>query len=131
MTDLNGLFQTADWTQEKHVPVIDSPDVVNSGEIVEVKVTVGKEISHPNTTPHHIRWITVFFHPEGSKFPYQIGKAEFSAHGESAEGPDTSSVYTQHEAVLSFKTDVAGTIIAASHCNIHGLWQGSKSLSVE
>lgn len=131
MTDLNGLFQTADWTLEKHVPVIDSPDVIKSGEIAEVKVTVGKEISHPNTTPHHIRWITVFFHPVGGKFPYQIGKAEFSAHGESAEGPDTSSVYTQHEAVLRFKTDVAGTIIAASHCNIHGLWQGSKSLSVE
>jgi superoxide reductase len=131
MTDLNTLFQTADWTQEKHVPVIEAPDVVGKGELVRVQVSVGKEIAHPNTTPHHIRWITVFFKPEGAKFPYQIGKAEFSAHGESADGPDTSSVYTHHAAVLNFKTNVGGTIFAASLCNIHGLWQGSKALSVE
>ena len=110
MSDFNELFQTADWSQEKHVPVIDAPDTAAKGEVIEVRVTVGKEISHPNTTPHHIRWITVFFQPEGVKFPYQIGKAEFSAHGESAEGPDTSTVYTHHEAVLSFKTELAGVI---------------------
>ncbi len=131
MSDFNGLFQTADWSQEKHVPVIESPDIVIKGEIFQVKVTVGKEISHPNSTLHHIRWITVFFQPEGAKFPYQIGKVEFAAHGESAEGPDTSSIYTPHEAVLSFKTDLAGTIFAASLCNLHGLWQSSKVVSVE
>jgi len=131
MSDFNGFFQTADWSQEKHVPVIESLGVVSKGEIFQVKVTVGKEISHPNSTIHHIRWITVFFQPEGAKFPYQIGKAEFSAHGESAEGPDTSSIYTHHEAVLSFKTDLAGTIFAASLCNLHGLWQSSKVVSVE
>jgi superoxide reductase len=131
MSDFNGLFQTADWSQEKHVPVIDAPDAVPKGEVFQVRVTVGKEISHPNSTHHHIRWVTVFFKPDGTKFPYQIGKAEFSAHGESAEGPDTSSVYTHHEAVLSFKTDQAGIIYAASLCNIHGLWQSSKAVSVE
>jgi len=131
MSDFNGLFQTADWSQEKHVPVIESPDIVKKGGIFQVKVTVGKEISHPNSTLHHIRWITVFFQPEGAKFPYQIGKVEFAAHGESAEGPDTSSIYTHHEAVLSFKTDLAGTIFTASLCNLHGLWQSSKVVSVE
>jgi superoxide reductase len=131
MSDFNGLFKTADWAQEKHVPVIEAPDTVTKGKVFQVKVTVGKEISHPNTTPHHIRWITVFFQPEGAKFPYQIGKAEFSAHGESTEGPDTSTVYTHHEAVLSFKTDLAGTIYAASLCNVHGLWQSTKALAVK
>jgi len=131
MADFKDLFQTADWKTEKHVPVIESPDSVNKGEMFQVKVSVGKEVAHPNKTEHHIRWIAVWFHPEGSKFPYQIGRADFTAHGESVDGPDTSSVYTHHEATLMFKTDKPGIIFATSLCNIHGLWQSSKRVSVK
>jgi len=49
-------------------------------------VSVGVEIPHPNTTEHHIRWIRLFFHPEGEKSSYELGSYEFSAHGESVEG---------------------------------------------
>jgi len=125
------LFQSADWKAEKHVPVIECPDIVKKGEIVQVLVTIGKEIAHPNKTEHHIRWISVYFHPDGEKFPYQLGKTEFSAHGESAQGPDTSTVYTHHNTCICFKTEKPGTIHAASYCNIHGLWENSKKLNVE
>lgn len=54
MTDFKGLFKEADWKKEKHVPVIESPDKVKKGEFFEVKVSLGKEIAHPNTTEHHI-----------------------------------------------------------------------------
>ncbi|MGE5197722.1 MAG: class II SORL domain-containing protein [Deltaproteobacteria bacterium] len=131
MAEIKNLFQSADWKAEKHVPVIEAEGTVKKGEIFKVDVSVGKEIAHPNKTEHHIRWIAVFFHPEGEKFPYQIGKAEFTAHGESAQGPDTSTVYTHHEVVLSFKTDKPGTIYASSYCNIHGLWQNSKEIKVQ
>lgn len=131
MAEFKDLFQTADWKTEKHVPVIEAPDSVTKGEMFQVKVSVGKEVAHPNKTEHHIRWIAVWFYPEGSKFPYQIGRADFTAHGESVDGPDTSSVYTHHEAALSFKTDKPGIIFATSLCNIHGLWQSSRRLSVK
>jgi len=131
MAEFKDLFQSADWKKEKHVPVIEAPDKVKKGEIFDVKVTIGKEVAHPNKTEHHIRWISVHFLPEGGKFSYQIGKVEFTAHGESTEGPDTSTVYTHHQAVFSFKTDHPGTIYAASYCNIHGLWESSKMLQVE
>lgn len=130
MVDFKDLFQGADWKQEKHVPVIEAPDKAKKGEFFSIKVSVGKEIPHPNTTPHHIRWISVYFHPKGEKFPYQIGKAEFSAHGESTQGADTSSVYTHPEADLKFKTEKPGVILASSYCNIHGLWQNSKELEI-
>jgi len=84
----------ADWKKEKHVPVIDCPDAVKTDEMFEVKLTIGKEIPHPNTTAHHIRWVALYFHPDGEKFSYNVARVEFSTHGESAEGPDTSSVYT-------------------------------------
>ncbi|MFH0771746.1 MAG: class II SORL domain-containing protein [Candidatus Omnitrophota bacterium] len=128
MTGQKDLFQSADWKTEKHVPAIETPDVVKKGEFFRITVTVGKELPHPNKTEHHIRWISVFFQPEGDKFPYQIGKAEFTAHGESVQGPDTSAIYTHPEVMLSFKTEKSGTIYASSYCNIHGLWQNTEEI---
>jgi superoxide reductase len=125
------LYQSADWKKEKHVPVIKSPETVKAGEIVEVKVTVGEEVAHPNTTAHHIRWIDLYFQPEGVKFPYQIGKIEFTAHGASTEGEDTSTIYTHHRGTINFKTGKSGTLYAASFCNIHGLWESSRKIKVE
>jgi superoxide reductase len=124
------LFKTADWKVEKHVPAIDCPDQVKYGELFTIKVTIGKEIAHPNTTAHHIRWIDILFQPDGEKFPYQIGHFEFCSHGESADGPDTSSVYTHHEVTLSMKTSKPGTLYATTLCNIHGLWEAEKMITV-
>jgi superoxide reductase len=124
------LFQTADWKTEKHVPVIECPDQVKAGELFAVKVALGKEIAHPNTTEHHIRWISVYFHPEAAKFPYEVGHFEFSAHGESVEGPNQGSVYTHHEVTASLKINKPGVIYAAALCNIHGLWQSQKEIKL-
>lgn len=122
MIDLNELFQSADWKKEKHAPVIE----IEKGEKqIKVKLMVGKEIVHPNTTAHHIRWIACYFLPSGEKFPYQVGKAEFCAHGESVEGPDTSKLATKPAVSFVLNTEKTGTIIATSYCNIHGLWRNS------
>jgi len=131
MAEFKDLYQSADWKQEKHVPVIEVPERIQKGEFFDIRVTIGKEVAHPNKTEHHIRWISVYFQPQDEKFPYQIGRAEFTAHGESVQGPDTSTVYTHPQAVISFKTDHPGTIFAASYCNIHGLWQNAKDIEVE
>jgi superoxide reductase len=130
MAEFKDLFQAADWKQEKHVPVIEAPDKIRKGEPFKLTVSVGKEIPHPNTTEHHIRWIEVYFHPDAEKFPCQIGKFEFGAHGESAQGPNTSTVFSQSLIVCSFKTDKPGTIFASSYCNIHGLWQGAQKIEI-
>ena len=50
MNKLGELLQTQDWKKEKHVPVIECPDSVKSGENFQIKVTIGKEVAHPNTT---------------------------------------------------------------------------------
>jgi len=120
----------ADWKKEKHVPVIECPDKVKADEMFEVKVTVGKEIAHPNTTAHHIRWVALYFHPAGEKFSYQIARCEFTAHGEAVEGPDTSSVYTHSSMVTSMKTKKPGILYAVSLCNIHGLWESEKKVEL-
>jgi superoxide reductase len=120
----------ADWKQEKHVPAIDCPDKVSADQVFEVKISVGKEVAHPNTTAHHIRWIALYFHPDGGKFSYQVARCEFAAHGESTEGPDTSTVYTHHGFSAWMKTKKPGVLYAVSLCNIHGLWESEKKLAV-
>jgi superoxide reductase len=131
MTDIKELFQSADWKQEKHMPVIEVPTAVKKDELARINVAVGKEIAHPNTTEHHIEWIEVYFLAEGDKNPHTIGRFEFSAHGAGAQGPNTSSIYTQPEVASVLKTGKPGTILATSYCNIHGLWSNSVALKVE
>ena len=131
MAELKELFQGADWKKEKHVPVIESPDNAKKGEFFKITVTVGKEITHPNTTEHHIRWIALFFLADEEKFPYEIGKFEFTSHGESAQGPNMSTIFTHPEIACVMKTEKPGTIFASSYCNIHGLWQNAKKIEVK
>ena len=130
MARLGDNIQTADWKSEKHVPVIECSDRVTKSEIFEVKVSLGKEIAHPNTTGHHIRWLTIFFHAVGEKFNYQVGHYEFNAHGESGEGPDKGTVYTNHQVTASLKISKPGTIHVLAFCNIHGLWESSKDIAI-
>jgi superoxide reductase len=130
MTGMKDVYQTADWKKEKHAPVIETPDSSKKGEAVQVSVSVGKEIPHPNKTEHHIRWIEVYFHPDGAKYPSQVARFDFTAHGESPEGPDTSTVYANPSVSCSFRTEKPGVILAASYCNIHGLWESSRRLEV-
>jgi len=131
MASIKDVLQGADWKLEKHVPVIEIQGAPKKAEQVKVSVSVGKEIPHPNTTEHHISWIEVYFLPKGEKFPYQLARFEFGSHGASTQGPNTSTVYTQPQVALSFKTDKSGIILACSYCNIHGLWENSRELIVE
>ncbi len=127
---LGDQVQSADWKTEKHVPTIDCPDAVRAGEVFEVKVGLGVEVDHPNTTEHHIRWIQLFFHPEGDKFSYQVGNFEFTAHGESVQGANEGPAYTHHAVVAYLKVNKPGTLYALALCNIHGLWESSREIKL-
>lgn len=110
------------------MPVIECAEAVKAGEKLAVTVSVGKQIAHPNTTEHHIRWIQLFFHPEGDKFSYQVGNWEFSAHGESSQGANQGPVYTEPSVTAVLALKKPGTLHALSFCNIHGLWESAKDV---
>ena len=107
----------SDWKVEKHAPVI---ELKKEGEDWIIEVSVGKEIPHPNTYEHHIKWIEVYFEDElGNLYP--IGRAQFEGHGEKG--------LTEPRALFLFKSKGKGKITALSFCNIHGMWK--NSLEVE
>lgn len=130
MKKLGELVQSADWKAEKHVPVIECPDVVKKGEPFEIRVTVGKEIAHPNTTEHHIRWIELFFKPADEERVYQLALCEFTAHGESTAGANQGPAFTEPVASCTVKLTKPGTISALSLCNIHGLWESAREVGL-
>lgn len=131
MADLRDLLQSADWKAEKHVPVIESAETITKGQVCQVQVSVGKQIAHPNTAEHHIRSIDLYFLPAGEKFPYMLARFEFNAHGESVQGPNTSTVFTEPSVSAAFKTEKSGLLMAVAYCNIHGLWRSEKEIKVE
>jgi len=130
MTQLSERIQRADWQKEKHVPVIEAPDEAAADEFFQVTVSLGKAIAHPNTTEHHIRWISLYFHPEGEKFTVHVARFEFGAHGESAQGANQGPVYTHHEGSTSMKISKGGTLHALAYCNIHGLWESAREVKL-
>jgi superoxide reductase len=131
MTKMSELYQSDDWKNEKHVPVIEAPAAVQKDKPFQVSLAVGKEVSHPNTTEHHIRWIQLFFKADGAKFPYQAGAFNFTAHAESTDGPNQGVLTTSHAVVCTLSIKEPGTLIATSFCNIHGLWENSAGIRLE
>ena len=78
-------IKSADWKSEKHVPVITLSEGAKPGEAFDAEVTVGKEIPHPNTPAHHISWIALHFVPAGGSTSIELGRAWFTAHGDSMD----------------------------------------------
>jgi len=120
----------ADWKKEKHVPVIELPDKIEVGMPFTVTVSVGKEVSHPNTTEHHIKWIDVYFKPENGQFLHQVGHFDFSAHAESAKGPNEGPVLTEPITSFSMTVKEPGELIALELCNIHGVWESTATIEL-
>lgn len=127
---LHEYIKSADFKTEKHAPVIEAPDKVKAGEHVSIELSVGKDIAHPNTTEHHISWIKLYFVPEGTQVPYEVSRIEFNVHGESGAGANEGPVYAEAHGIVTATFKKSGKLIAASYCNIHGLWESEKDIVV-
>lgn len=99
--------------KEKHVPEIELIKDHGSAGSNFVKVTVGKEVPHPNTVEHHIEWIELYGITKDKK-TINLGKINFEP------------VYT--EPTVSFHVndlDNFKYFIALEYCNIHGVWENT------
>jgi superoxide reductase len=127
---LGDFVQTGDWKGEKHVPVIEAPESAASGEAFEVKLCVGKEIAHPNTPAHYIKWIKLYFTPEGGKFAIELANLTFDAHADTADAAKPGPAIADPFGSVKVKLAASGTLIAQSYCNIHGLWESSRPIKI-
>ena len=108
--DLNSLSEL----EQKHLPVISAPDKVKRDETFTVTVEVGKLKAHPNEPAHFIEWIELYC---GDTF---LGRVSYSG----------GTSYP--EACFRVKLSHAhGPLKAWGKCNLHGLWESTKAISVE
>ncbi len=128
---LSEFVKTADWANEKHVPVIDCADEVQAGQPLAVTVTVGKQIPHPNTANHFIAWIALHFVPAGAKTSIEIARCELSAHGAAMAADATGPVKTGAKLAVDVSLATSGTLYATAYCNLHGLWASEKAVTVQ
>ena len=124
-------IQSGDFKGEKHVPVVEAPEKVKAGEAFTVKLSVGKEIAHPNKTEHHICWIQLFFKPADSKFLIELAKFDYAAHAAAMDITAAGPAWAEPFSCLKTKLAKSGTLVALSYCNIHGLWESSQEITVE
>jgi superoxide reductase len=130
VSSIGNHVQSADWKAEKHVPVIEVMGPVKKGEPCQVQLSVGAEIAHPHTTEHHIRFIQLYFKPEGEKFSIHMGTFQFEAHGESVEGANAGSAKCEPKVTATITLEKPGELVAMSYCNIHGLWDNSEKVAL-
>jgi superoxide reductase len=114
---INQPANSADLTdmEKKHIPVIDCPDTVKAGQPFKVKIKVG-EMPHVSEEAHHIQWIEI---KTGENLYARI---------------DLTPVLSLPEVTVTLKK--AGkhrktSIRALERCNIHGLWEAVKEITVE
>ena len=100
--------------EQKHLPVISSPDKVRRDETFSVTVEIGKYKVHPNEPAHFIEWIELY---AGGTFLFRIGLS-----GSMTEPKVTVPVKLAH---------ASGPLKAWAKCNMHGLWEGTKEIEVE
>ena len=100
--------------EKKHIPVIETIDKVKKDEPFAVTIGVGKILAHPNEPAHFIEWIELYC---GDTF---LGKAHYSGG------------VSFPQAVFNVKLNHAhGPLKVWAKCNIHGLWESTKEITVE
>ena len=98
--------------EKKHVPVIDAPATAAKGQPITVTVEVGKLMPHPNEPAHFIEWIDLY---EDRLF---LARADFTP-GKVSPKVTFTIMLTQ-----------SGTLRAFERCNIHGVWEGDRAITI-
>ena len=99
--------------EKKHTPVIEAPGSVKAGECFQVTIEVGKLLAHPNERDHF------------------IGVVDLYADDTYLGHMDFTPVSMCPKVTLCVSLDHShGTLRAFAYCNMHGVWEGDKAISV-
>lgn len=98
--------------EKKHYPTIEVPASVKASEAFDVKITVGKELAHPNEGAHFIQWVELYCND------VLIARTEL-----------TPTIYDM-PVTMRIKVGKSCTLRALVRCNLHGIWEGATKLTV-
>jgi len=94
-----------------HVPQINAPDFVKTGVPFEVAIRVGEKL-HEMIPAHYIDWVDLYAD--------EIFLTKFIL----------TPNFTQPNCKVFLTLNKSATFRAIEHCNLHGLWEGTKQIKV-
>lgn len=95
-----------------HVPRISAPDTIKPGVPFEVEVRVGEKL-HEMIPTHYIDWIDLYAD--------DIFLTKFIL----------TPNFTQPICKMMLTLNKSATLRALEHCNLHGLWEGTKQVKIK
>lgn len=120
MPQFDDLLNSENRRRERHIPVIHCPEKFREGDLIDVRVTIEKDLVFSDAE-HSIRWITLYFFPEGEKVSLEVGQFMLDGGKESGTVLRKGQSGRHHEITTSVKVTKPGTFYATSYCNVHGL----------
>lgn len=90
------------------------------GEPFSLKLALDGDGGHETTTGHHIRWIRLYFLPDGKHSqPVEVGSFNFATHDASVPGQQAPvCAGGQVQCVLTLNEP--GILIVLAYCSVHG-----------
>ncbi len=101
--------------EKKHWPRIECPDAVEANKPFDVTVNVGVGIDHPSELAHFIEWVS-------------LGRDE--ANMEMCR-ETLQPKFTRPRATFRIALDRSTTLVARESCNLHGIWENKKQVTVK
>lgn len=99
--------------EKKHWPRIECPDTVEANKPFDVSVNIGVGLDHPSELAHFIEWV------ELSRGSCNISRAYLQ--------PKNSYPRVTFRIAL----DKSTTLVARESCNLHGIWENKKEITVK
>jgi len=124
MTEPRPHLKTTERKPHSHIPVIECPDKVEADKIFQIKISLGDGAGHPDTNEHHVRRFSLYYSDSEGKTVRQITGVEFQLH---SPGKDALSRY---ETIVDAKIAQSGMLHAMAYCNVHGLAEAIRQITV-
>jgi superoxide reductase len=99
--------------EKKHWPRIECPDVVEANKPFDVTVNIGVGIDHPSELAHFIEWIDLNRGELGTVREYLQPK------------------YSYPRVTFRIAIDKDTMLVARESCNLHGIWENKKQVTIK
>jgi superoxide reductase len=100
--------------EKKHTPGIECPDTVEANKPFDITINIGIGMDHPSELAHFIEWISLGRDDTNMVMCEAVMQPKF----------------TRPKAMFRIALDRDTTLVARESCNLHGIWENKKQITV-
>jgi superoxide reductase len=100
--------------EKKHLPKIECPDIVEANKPFDVTINIGSGLDHPSELAHFIQWISLGRDDANMTMCEEVMQPKF----------------TRPTVTFRIALDRNTVLVARESCNLHGIWENKKQVTV-